>query len=133
MLASASAFIPHSVGGAGPAPLFIPQTFTDADLMPGMTPATRNSKMNGTHGLTQGSSWGKGPVAESSSSVAGGREDRVLRNPEEGTRLPEGRLEDFPEEELSGSCRMNRSCRGRKAQPWVGVGVGGTVHRQDGR
>lgn len=30
MLASASALIRHSVGGAGPAPQFIPQTFIDA-------------------------------------------------------------------------------------------------------
>lgn len=57
-LTLASALTALSVGGAGPAPVFIPQTFIDADLMPGMMPRTRNAKMKEAHYLTSGSSWG---------------------------------------------------------------------------
>lgn len=61
MLGSASVFIPFSGSGAGPAP----QTFIDADSMPGMMPRTRNAKMNEIYYLTLGSSQGRGPIADS--------------------------------------------------------------------
>lgn len=41
--------------------------------------------------------------------------------PEESTHLAVGRLEDFPEAGMSGSCRMYSTWPGRKAGPWVGV------------
>lgn len=51
----ASALTALAVGGAGPAPLFIPQTSIDADSMPGMMPRTRNAKMKEARYLTSGS------------------------------------------------------------------------------
>ena len=56
--------IPLSLGGAGPASPFIPQTFIDADSMPGMVPKTRKAKMNETHCLTWGRSQGRGPITD---------------------------------------------------------------------
>lgn len=92
MLASASALVSHSVGDAGPAPQFIPQTFIDARH----EAKNQEFKVNETYYLT---SWGKRPIVEDLGSVADGREkDRVLWKPggehalgfEEAGRLPRG-------------------------------------------
>lgn len=87
--------------------------------------------MKETYCLNSGSPWGKGPVAEGVVQwPMGGRRTGSYRSPEESAHLAEGRLEDFPEEEPSGSWRMNRSWPDRKAGPRVGVGVGETGQRQ---
>lgn len=83
--------------------------------------------MKETYCLTLGSPEGKGPVAEGVVQwLMGGRRTGSYGSPEESTHLAESRLEDFPEEQPLGSCRMNRSWPGRKAGPCVGVGVGET-------
>lgn len=103
MLISVSVFIPLSVGGAGPAPPIIPQTFIDAHSVPGMMPGTGNAKMNETHYLTSGCSQGRGPIAESYEGEGQGTAEEEHSLGGQAGRLPRGAT--------SGSYRMNTSCQ----------------------
>lgn len=62
--------------------------------------------------------------------LMGGGRTWCYGGPEESTHLTMHKLEGFPEEATLGSCRMSRTWPGRRAGPWVGVGVGGALQRQ---